>query len=139
MSQTVIFEPSGVENGGVGPKMCILFPIFPYTDVWDFTHFGNFGSHLDPQEPKYWFYRKMSHFKVVRMAILYVIEPKNNKFWQFSDFPKHLVSILENRGGGGSKPIFFGQNFFCQFFFVLVMGKSLEVKTFQKWCLFDMD
>ena len=100
---------------GVGLKICILFPIFPYTDVWEFTNFGNFGSLLDPQEPKYWFYRKMSHFKVVHMAILYLIEPKINKLWQFSDFTKYLVFILENRSGEGSKPIFWA-NFFVNFF-----------------------
>ena len=43
MSESVIFELSRVENGGVGPKMSIFVLLFPDILMYDiFTNFGDF-------------------------------------------------------------------------------------------------
>ena len=47
MSESVIFEFSRVENGGVGAKMSILVMIFSYM-YGIFTNFTHFLPILDP-------------------------------------------------------------------------------------------
>jgi hypothetical protein len=49
VSESVIFEFSRVENGGVGAKMNILVMIFPYILMYGiFTNFAHFSPILVP-------------------------------------------------------------------------------------------